>query len=229
MGSLDDLLPHRAASADQPLAGLTLLLVEDSRLAAEGVRMFCRRSGARLRRADSLATAERHLRGYRPDAVIVDLHLPDGSGLDLIARLAQARPRVDLLLALSGDPAAVLMARTAGADAFLSKPLTLAAFQTALLSRLPADRRPPVRPSAPRTEPQPDSIALREDLEHAATLLRQADAPVGYVAGFLRGVARSVGDSALAQAAEAAARGTTPEIERLARTLQSRLATAPRP
>ena len=224
MGSLDDLLPHRAASADQPLAGLTLLLVEDSRLAAEGVRMFCRRSGARLRRADSLATAERHLRGYRPDVVIVDLHLPDGSGLDLIAQLAQSRPRIDAILALSGDPDTALLARSAGADAFLAKPLTLAAFQDTLLSRLPSDRRPQGWRAGPPVPPAVDPTALRDDLEHAATLLAQADAPLGYVSGFVSGVARAAGDRALAQDAAAAASGAAPDIERLTRSLGRRLA-----
>ena len=87
MPSLDDLLPARPPSQDRPLAGLTLLLVEDSRLACEAMRLICRRSGARLRRADTLEAAERHLRSYRPGAVVVDLHLPDGSGLDLLAAL----------------------------------------------------------------------------------------------------------------------------------------------
>ncbi len=228
MGSLDNLLPYRVPSAEQPLVGLTLLLVEDSRLAAEGMRMLCRRSGARLRRADSLATAERHLRGYRPDAVIVDLHLPDGSGLDLIRRLAQARPRLDVILALSGDPGAAMMARAAGADGFLAKPLTLASFQKVLLARLPADRQPPARRPTPSTEPAPDPIALREDLEHAATLLGQGHASIGYVAGFLRSVARAAGDHALAQAAEAAAHATGPEVEQLAHLLRGRLDGQPR-
>ncbi|TNC75002.1 response regulator [Rubellimicrobium roseum] len=206
MGSLDDLLPLATPTADQPLAGLTLLLVEDSRLASEGMRLLCRRSGARLRRADSLAAAERHLRGYRPDAAMVDLHLPDGSGLDLLARLAAARPRLDVLVALTGDPDSADAALAAGADAVLLKPLGLAAFQSALLAHLPAHRQPPARRPVPAAEPSPDPRALREDLEHAAALLGQDPAPFDYVRRFVTGVARSAGDRALAQAAHLGAR-----------------------
>ncbi|NQZ71900.1 MAG: response regulator, partial [Dinoroseobacter sp.] len=47
----------RRRPAGRPLLGLRLLLVEDSRFAAEAVRLMCLKSGARLRRADSIATA----------------------------------------------------------------------------------------------------------------------------------------------------------------------------
>lgn len=220
MPSLEDLLPPPAPTADRPLAGLTLLLVEDSRLACEAMRLLCRRSGARLRRADTLAAADRHLRTYRPGAVVVDLHLPDGSGLDLIRQLAQQRPRIDAILAVSGDPAQERAALAAGADAFLSKPVPLAAFQAAVLACLPAGRRPHFLRSVTVEGGAPDPLALREDLQHAAALLAMPDPRRDYVAAFLCGVARSAGDLPL----EDAARG--PDPVHLTSLLHRRLAAA---
>ena len=225
MDRFDDLPPPPQPTADRPLAGLTVLLVEDSRLASEGMRLLCLRSGARLRRADTLTAAERHLRAYRPGAVIVDLHLPDGSGLDLIRHLATARPRLEALLATSGDPGLAGAARAAGADGFLPKPVPgLAAFQSSLLALLPAHRQPPARRVLPPGAPAPDPQALRDDLRHAADLLGAARPPLDYVAGFLRGVARSAGDRSLAEAAETALAGTPAH---LAQVLRQRLAAQP--
>ena len=134
----------RTPTASLPLLGLTVLAVEDSRFASEALRLLCQRSGARLRRADSLAAARRHLRVYRPGCLIVDMGLPDGSGADLLAEAGAASPRVDILLAMSGDPGAEDAARAAGTDAFLAKPIvSLAAFQATILACMPPDRRPP--------------------------------------------------------------------------------------
>jgi CheY-like chemotaxis protein len=121
---LDFYTLSRAPTPDRPLLGNTVLIVEDSRFASEALRLMSVRSGARIRRADSLASARRHLRVYRPTAVIIDLGLPDGSGLDLIADLAAQLPRIDVILATSGDEALAEAAHAAGADGFLAKPLT---------------------------------------------------------------------------------------------------------
>ncbi|WP_373356124.1 response regulator [Pseudoroseicyclus sp. CXY001] len=195
----------RPPNADQPLLGLTILLVEDSRFAAEGFRLLALRSGARLRRADSLAHARRHLCVYRPTVVMVDLGLPDGSGAQLITELAQARPRIDMILGVSADPEAEQIARAAGADGFLEKPITsLASFQTEVLRHLPPERQPTGPRSLPRGMVEPDRIALRDDLAHAAEVLK-SDAEgeeLDYVTQFLASVARSAGDTRLSEAVD---------------------------
>jgi DNA-binding NtrC family response regulator len=212
---------------DRPLLGLTVLIVEDSRFASEALRMMAVRSGARIRRADSLAAARRHLRVYRPSAVVVDLGLPDGSGLELIADLAGQVPRIEVLLATSGDEGLATAAQEAGADGFLVKPLTrLAQFQQAVLSRLPQDRQPPGPRLISDERVVPDPLALRDDLILASDLL--GDQPrVAYAAQFVATVARSAGDRSLAEAAAAASRGEAGTLDRLAVMVQDRLA-APR-
>ena len=202
--TLEDFLLQRPPTAERPLLGQVVLVVEDSRFACEALRLICQKSGARIRRADTLKAAERHLRTYRPTIALVDLGLPDGSGLELIQQLARAEPRVQVILAMSGDDALAEDAVAAGADAFISKPITsVAAFQSAILALLPPESRPPGPRVLPADEVLPDRIALRDDLSHAADVLGDGDDPLvlRYVGLFLGGLAKSADDDALATAA----------------------------
>ena len=228
------MISARPPTAARPLLGCTLLLVEDSRYASEAMRLLSLRSGARIRRADSLASAERHLKVYRPSVVIVDLGLPDGCGADLIRLLDIARPRVGALLGTSGDPDAEARAMEAGADGFIAKPVSsLAAFQEAILRHMPPESQPPAPRALPRERVEPDRIAFRDDMAHVASLLegRSGEGPADeglsrYLSQFLAGVATSAGDEALGAAArDLAAPGAplAPRLSRLAGMVQERM------
>ncbi|MDU8927327.1 response regulator [Alisedimentitalea sp. MJ-SS2] len=234
MDDLDLMAPRRHPTAARPLLGLTVLVVEDSRFTCEAVRLLCLRSGARIRRADCLASARRHLQVYRPSVMIIDLGLPDGSGTELIAELAAAHPRVGVILGMSGDDNTEQLALEAGADSFLAKPLSsLALFQETILSHLPADRQPTGPRMMNEDLVKPDPIALRDDLAHAAEMLGDGhDRDVlDYLAQFLGGIARSADDNQLEGAAIALARSCShnrasrSDVARLAGLVQDRLAT----
>lgn len=224
--------PVPRPTATRPLLGMTVLVVEDSRFACDAMRLICLRSGARIRRADCLASARRHLTVYRPSVVIVDLGLPDGSGAELISELACAVPRVGVILGTSGDSFAEDVALAAGADDFLPKPLeSVALFQNTVIAHLPPERRP-LGPRVVADDPiRPDPLAYRDDMAHAADVLGDDsdETLLDYAAQFLRGVALSAGDRALEAAAErlaeARAEGRTAEadISRLAGLVQDRL------
>lgn len=231
--TLDRVPAYPPATPERPLQGLTVLLVEDSRFASEALRLMCLRSGARLRRADCLAAAWRHLRTYRPDVLIVDLGLPDGPGTGLIAAIASGPVRPRAVLAISGEPMRALAAMAAGADGFIEKPLdSLAGFQATILDLLP-EVRPAPQVAGSETAIAPDPLALREDLQLAAEMLAQGpDGPTrAYLANFLGGIARTSHDPALARAVEgiaeqARAHDMTPGIEpleRLSRLVRRRL------
>lgn len=196
-------------TATRPLVGLTVLVVEDSHYASEAMRLLCLRSGARIRRADCLHSARKHLRLYRPSVVIVDLGLPDGSGIQLIEELAAAHPRIPVLLGTSGDDWAQDAAIAAGADGFVRKPMTsLAAFQQLVLDRLPPERQPPGPRPITDQEIVPDQMAFQDDMALAADVLdsgRHDEADLDYVAQFLAGLARTASDTQLEEAAQALA------------------------
>ena len=97
----------------QCLFAVTILLVEDSRSASEAIRLYAAESGARVRRADTLHAASRHLAIYRPNVVMVDLGLPDGDGMALIRHLASASTPITAIVALAGRSAPPGRARPA--------------------------------------------------------------------------------------------------------------------
>lgn len=199
----------------QCLFAVTILLVEDSRSASEAIRLFAAESGARVRRADSLHAASRHLAIYRPNVVMVDLGLPDGDGLALVRHLASAATPITAIVATSGQERGAWQAEatTAGAAACLDKPIpSLRAFQECVLSVLPdaESRRAPDEREVAIDGRASVRSALEEDLRRARALLAEAlpagDAEtVAYCAQFVGSVGEMLGDRDLSAAARRAA------------------------
>jgi response regulator of citrate/malate metabolism len=167
--------------------------------------------------------------------MIVDVGLPDGSGLKLINDMANATPRIDVIIGTSGDDAVEADVMANGADGFLPKPvLSLSGFQDAILSHLPQDRQPPGPRLLSDEQVEPDMIAFHDDLSHVAQVLDggQELAAIDYVTQFLGGVARSVSDPALGDAVDELAQRRSngeplkPQIAQLAALVQARLANA---
>lgn len=218
---LTDIVPSGA------LQGLTLLAVEDSRYAGEALRLMAHRSGARLRRAETIHAADWHLRLYLPDLVLIDIGLPDGSGLSLISALRARQPALPVV-AMSGDHELRDTSLDAGAGLFLEKPFpSLARFEERLLTLLPG-RKGQMQSDAPIT---PDPLALCEDLSKAVEMLDQGADPERrlYLAQFLGGIARHTHDGTLARAAAEYRRSNGDTAAYLAGLLRLRLHEAPQP
>jgi DNA-binding response OmpR family regulator len=98
-----------AITSSPPLAGCApgrVLLVEDDDALAQMLLLVLRADGIEADHASSIEEAEARLAHGRPAAMILDIHLPDGCGLDLLARLrAQAATQDVPVVVLSGrDP-----------------------------------------------------------------------------------------------------------------------------
>jgi CheY-like chemotaxis protein len=113
-----------------------ILSVEDNVSNQALIRTLCeRRPHWQLTEASSLAEAEAALRTARPDLILLDLHLSDGNGEDLLHRLhALPSNEVPPVVAISADaiPATLERVRALGVRAYLTKPLDVAAFYRVL-------------------------------------------------------------------------------------------------
>lgn len=103
-----------------------LIAVEDEPRNAALLEAILGRSGYRLRIAADLAGARALLAAVTPDLVLLDRHLPDGDGLDLIPEI-RSSDRLGsvpiLLVSASVLPRDVQAAMDAGCDGFLPKPV----------------------------------------------------------------------------------------------------------
>lgn len=124
-------LPASVSSAD-PVArpDLTLLYIEDNPANVEVVARYLRgREHTRLLTAGSGSDGLESAAEHRPDIVLLDLHLPDISGDQVLGRLVADQGTGGIPVAvLSADasPGVIHRLLGAGAFAYLTKPLDLA-------------------------------------------------------------------------------------------------------
>jgi len=124
-----------------------LLIDDDSRLTAM-VGDYLRASGFEVDVAASLAAGRARLAAGGLDALVLDLMLPDGDGLDLCREL-RANPRTRqlplLMLTARGEPMDRIVGLELGADDYLPKPFE----PRELLARVKALLRRATPPAAP--------------------------------------------------------------------------------
>ncbi|MEP6922423.1 MAG: sigma-54 dependent transcriptional regulator, partial [bacterium] len=118
-----------------------ILIVDDEPGVRFGIRDFLEMQGYEIDEADSCRDAQNLFRTSRPDVVIADYMLPDGTALDLLPRLKEINPDTPLLiLTAHGSIDLAVRAIKEGAEQFLTKPLELPAL-TMILKRLLENQR----------------------------------------------------------------------------------------
>jgi two-component system, NtrC family, response regulator AtoC len=102
-----------------------LLIVDDEETLAQSYARWFTRGGHAVRVAHTGDEALRAFRERRPDAILLDVNLPDMSGFDVFDALREDDPVVVMISGHAEVPMAV-QAVQAGAETFLTKPVDLA-------------------------------------------------------------------------------------------------------
>jgi len=119
----------------------TILLIEDEASARFGFVRYFTQEGYRVREAEDLATARNALALDRFDAVVLDINLPDGSGIDFIDFIKESDPLLPIIVITgSGDIPLAVQAIQRGAENFLTKPVDTAALAAFLTKTLETSR-----------------------------------------------------------------------------------------
>ncbi|NUK00531.1 response regulator transcription factor [Streptomyces lunaelactis] len=103
-----------------------VLVVDDEAALSELLSMALRYEGWEVRSAGDGAGAVRTARDFRPDAVVLDVMLPDMDGLAVLGRLRRDLPEVPVLFLTARDAVEDRIAGlTAGGDDYVTKPFSL--------------------------------------------------------------------------------------------------------
>lgn len=111
-----------------------VLLVDDEDEMLQLLKLMLERAGARILVAASGREALRQAYDQRPDAILLDIRMPDLDGLTVCQRLRALMDAPILMVTASDAPDDVTSAFVAGADDFITKPFDL----SELLARLQA-------------------------------------------------------------------------------------------
>ena len=97
-------------------------LVDDHRLFLSGVRAELAAEFDIVGGAYDVDTAIAEIRGYNPDVVLIDVHMPDGGGIAVVQAVAETNPDVRFLaLSVSDQAEDVIAMIRAGARGYVTK------------------------------------------------------------------------------------------------------------
>jgi two-component system response regulator PilR (NtrC family) len=157
-------MPHNATS------NFSLLVIDDEPDLRTLYELTLLREGYEVETAGSVEQALQLLRDRAYSAVISDMRLPDGSGLDVLAWIEQnARREKAIVITAYGSAENAVEALKAGAYDYLTKPVDLRQFRAVVasaLGRTPQGAPTVVPSSLPSAQPPqamtPSRPALRE-------------------------------------------------------------------
>ncbi len=105
---------------------ISVLVVDDEAVLAEMVAMALRYEGWTIATAGDGSSAMAAARAQRPDVVVLDVMLPDMSGLDVLRKLRKENPQLPVLLLTAKDAVEDRIAGlTAGGDDYVTKPFSI--------------------------------------------------------------------------------------------------------
>ena len=175
------------------------LVIEDDQALADALGCFMSERADVVLVANSKERAEQLLTRHPVDAALVDLALPDGSGLDLLDLLWKRAPLPQVLVVSgSATPDTAFSLAQAGVRGFLSKPLDLEGLARAweeVVSR-PPDLGPLLRASVGRVSLRAMEDTVRqsmtdEALALAASSRRRASSLLGISRQLLQHILRA--------------------------------------
>lgn len=104
----------------------TLLIVDDDNATLFGFSQYFTNAGYETDTASTLKDADAKIQTMKLEAILIDLTLPDGKGLDWIPKVRKTLPEtIIIIITGSGEVATAVEAMQRGADHYMTKPADL--------------------------------------------------------------------------------------------------------
>lgn len=159
----------------------TVLIIEDEAALCAALETALRRTGCAVETAASGAAGLARLNSKEYSAVVMDIGLPDMSGLSVLKELRSASPDIPVLVVTAhGHLENAIAARTAGATEYLVKPLDLGHFKQTVRSLL-EKHTIQARPHAIHNERPPLFVGGAPSLQSAFSAIAKACSGTGPV------------------------------------------------
>jgi len=118
-----------------------ILLVEDNQKILDINRRMLEKEGVMILSAKNITEARERIKLTRPDVAVLDIMLPDGSGLDFLSELktiyeTPVNPVFALFLTAKAEHEDILKGLTAGGIDYITKPYDIDEFRMRVLSFL---------------------------------------------------------------------------------------------
>lgn len=113
-----------------------ILLTEDDITLANGIRLALQNASLQITLCHTLAEARNVLEGNSFDLLILDINLPDGSGLDLLNVVRKTSALPIILLTANDMEMDIVTGLESGADDYITKPFSLAVLRARVNAQL---------------------------------------------------------------------------------------------
>ena len=113
-----------------------IMIVEDDITLAAGLTRALKSSGRTITSCGRIAEARRLIQQKKPDLIILDVNLPDGSGFDFLTELRTKDNFPIILLTANDMEADIVAGLEGGADDYITKPFSLAVLRARVHAQL---------------------------------------------------------------------------------------------
>lgn len=113
-----------------------ILIIEDDKTLSSGIALALRSSDLEIHQASSIREAQISINAKDFQLILLDINLPDGSGLDFLKEFRQFSHKPVILLTANDTETDIVTGLELGADDYITKPFSLAVLRARVNTQL---------------------------------------------------------------------------------------------